>query len=88
MFAPVSLIIHNLLYYNDFFNTDDRFVAAGTRLLVSLQPDSANHWLYYNDMGLTAEQAKELSDHYPIEFKFYSNWFYPLWSENNGKMHK
>ena len=53
-------------------NTDrayDRFVVAGKGLVAAVVPGSTGVYQFDKDLGLTQEQAEDVSDHFPIEME-------------------
>ncbi|KAK3607625.1 hypothetical protein CHS0354_034678 [Potamilus streckersoni] len=48
--------------------TYDRFVLGGTQLQHSVTPDSVHVFRFDEEWHIPKDQAKLISDHYPIEF--------------------
>ncbi|XP_069065481.1 deoxyribonuclease-1-like [Pleurodeles waltl] len=47
----------------------DRFVASGVEILDAIIPETATAFNYHVAYGLSYEEAKDVSDHYPVELE-------------------
>ncbi|XP_063765830.1 deoxyribonuclease-1-like 1 isoform X2 [Eleginops maclovinus] len=48
-------------------NTYDRIVVYGRSMLMAIVPDSARAYNFEEQLGLTEEETRSVSDHYPVE---------------------